>query len=343
MLTSTAILSTALASASPYQKLDAACRMVPGDRALLATAYKALPCFGDGVPSLPAGTPLPQGELQRITGLPSTAFAPRKRAASGAGRVAPLEAAAGLGVGLLLSVYGKLDFEPTNTNVFTDLRRLDAPDLILLSLSLLLCVTTTLALLDKIILNARLLEALALLRPGRRSAVARHEAGHFLCAYLLGLPVQACELNPVRSMLATDPNLQLRVGTVFHSPAIEALRDGRRARDEDVDSACIVLMGGIAAEAMLNGSAEGGLSDERALQSLVNAHHVAQEPAAGALDVREVRSRARWAAASAVLLLRDHRDAFDALDVALREGRSVSECVEAIEAVLEEVRASNGA
>ena len=50
------------------------------------------------------------------------------------------------------------------------------------------------------------------------------------------------------------------------------------------------------------------------------------------LSPLEVRARARWAAARAVLLLRERREAFDALCQALKEGRSVGGCVEAMEA-----------
>ena len=57
---------------------------------------------------------------------------------------------------------------------------------------------------------------------------------------------------------------------MFHSPAIEALRDGECARDDDVDRAAIILMGGIAAESLAYGSAEGGAADERALQARTN-------------------------------------------------------------------------
>ena len=155
-----------------------------------------------------------------------------------------------------------------------------------------------------------------------------------------------------RPRAVLDPNLQLRAGTVFHSPAIEALRDGREARDADVDAAAIVLMGGIAAEALVRGSAEGGLEDERALETLITTQHAqrrkrrAEEQMRGsggdsaldaALDVSdetaeaEVRARARWAAASAVLLLREYRRSFDALCEALEAGQSVGECASAIE------------
>ena len=110
------------------------------------------------------------------------------------------------------------------------------------------------------------------------------------------------------------------------SPALEALRAGAPASDDDVDVASIVLMGGIAAEAITVGHAQGGASDERALKALLEAHH---EPRALAQD--ELRARARWAAASATVLIQEQREAFDALCDALSDGRSVGECALAIE------------
>ena len=248
------------------------------------------------------------------------------------------------------------------------LRTLESYELIALVLSLLLGVTTILALVDKLLLQERLLEAVALLLvPSRRDAAARHEAGHFLCAYLLGVPVQACLLNPARSL--SDAQLSGRVGTIFLSTAIEDLREGRLAADDDVDVAAIVLMGGIAAEALVNGSAEGGAADEKALAALLAAQqdrtsdeasggaaggsrskavkpffdasglattgdsgNVKKAPVRSRKQQAEVRARARWAAASAAMLLRERRASFDALCNALREGRTVGECIWAIEA-----------
>ena len=80
---------------------------------------------------------------------------------------------------------------------------------------------------------------------------------------------------------------------------------------------------------MLYGCAEGGSSDEKALRALLTAHS-APTP----LSPTELRASARWAAASAVLLLRERRDAFDALCDALREGRSVGECAYVVETLL---------
>ena len=374
-----------------FTVIDRACasRNVPQ----IQETYRSLPLPSYGAALKGLSSPeqpalLPPGELEQITGLPPAAFAPPKRPEQTRGlRLAPLEAAAGLAVGSLLSVSGMIaDDWPSQVLSLDALKQLESYELITLSLSLLLAVTTSLAVLDRLVLNARLLEALGLLLPRRREAVMLHEAGHFLCAYYLGVPVQACELNPWRTLL--NPNLRLSVGTVFHSPAVEALREGDQAEDADVDAAAVVLMGGIAAEALVRGYAEGGRSDERMLRALLNAQHrqrsssssrrgggsssssssmsissssssdgarlrqelraqllgeaagvedyVEEEGDDGIVDEElsplEVRARARWAAARAVLLLRERREAFDALCQALKEGRSVGGCVEAMEA-----------
>ena len=325
-----------------YELLDRACcdasRAVPSAGCTrLSSLYEQLPGFGVCVGAmlpLPSVRSLPAGQLQATTGLPPEAFAPPK-AQGTTTRPPSLEAAAALTIGSVLSASGLTADDIVSS---ASLRDLASYELITLSVSVLLGMTTVLAAFDRLLLGARLLEALALLRPGRLEIVTRHEAGHFLCAYLCGLPVQACELNPARNILATNPALRLRVGTVFQSAAIEALRDGRPAHDADVDVAAIVLMGGIAAEALTRGCAEGGLSDERALQALLVAHHAnsrsTDEDGAEALGLREVRARARWAAASATLILRERRSALDALCDALSAGCTLGDCVAAIEGAL---------
>ena len=351
---------TRMRVAAVYERLKP---MLPG----YGCKVDALPLAADNL-QLAAGN-----EFERRTGLPPIAFAPKKRGVRKSGiRLAPLEAAAGLVVGQFLFVGGVIGWPDQLPVKQAELSQLQSYELITLSLSILLGVTTIVALVDKLLLQERLLEALGLLLvPSRRDAAAQHEAGHFLCAYLLAVPVQACILNPARSLL--DAQLAGRVGTVFLSPAIDELRAGRAADQRDVNVAAIVLMGGIAAEALANGSAEGGAADEKALAALLTAQldqasgdggdggDRQQKPspsgffsatglatsgpntATGAplpamnnrnrrAQQAEVRARARWAAASAALLLRERRASLDALVEALREGRSVGECVWAIEA-----------
>ena len=50
---------------------------------------------------------------------------------------------------------------------------------------------------DRVLLNGAVAETLTrLIVPGYRERIIRHEAGHFLVAYLLGCPVQGCLLDP---------------------------------------------------------------------------------------------------------------------------------------------------
>ena len=174
-----------LPAGSSYELLDRACtdassQPAAAARARLLAAYTELPnlrMFGEFANPLAGKNALAASELQAVTGLQPSAFAPPKLDASSAWwqQLAPLEAASGLAVGSLLSVSGLVADqlrEPRLANLLNvaALRQLEAYELILLIFSTLLATTTVLALLDRVLLNARLLEALALLRPGRRAA-----------------------------------------------------------------------------------------------------------------------------------------------------------------------------
>lgn len=178
-----------------------------------------------------------------------------------------------------------------------------------------------LALVDRLLLGGALLVLLS--TSLRTDAYIRHEAGHTLLALLLGCPVQQVVVSPLAAL--ADPRLRGSPGTVFYAPALEAARARCDASDADVDVASIVLMGGIAAEALEYGHAEGGASDEADLRELIEAQQLPQ--LAPALH-------ARWAAANAILLLRSHREAFDEVCDVLRAGGSVGECCVRIDAQL---------
>ena len=79
-------------------------------------------------------------------------------------------------------------------------------------------------------------------------------------------------------------------------------------------------MGGIAAEAMCYGAAEGGRGDEQALEDLL----VERLGAAAGFDRARVAAKARWAAANALLLLRAREPAFERLVASLTATRAES-------------------
>ena len=98
-----------------------------------------------------------------------------------------------------------------------------------------------------------------------------------------------------------------------------------------IDRFCIVLMAGIAAEAMCNGKAEGGQQDEAGLVSFL----AALDGGKG-WDLARIQNQARWASSQALLLLREHKAAFDGVSKALECGGGVGAAVRAIEDGIDE-------
>eukprot|EP00967_Tisochrysis_lutea_P014176 scaffold15934_cov30-Tisochrysis_lutea.AAC.1 len=244
---------------------------------------------------VPGRTVSPEDQL-RLTGLPTTAFAPR---GSGGG---PLFAGALTALGLAV----------ISSNLEIDFRAIGG-------------IAALVLLLDNIVFAGVGLEVLArILRPAYQRTIIEHEAGHFLTAYLLGCPIEACLLDPIAA--ARDARFQGAAGTVFFDPLLaEAMRSGKMPRSS-VDRYSVVVMAGIAAEAELNGKAEGGRADEEALIRLLVSLDNGRS-----WDLGRVQNQARWAASGAALILRAHRPAYDALVEALTAGKSVGECIVAIE------------
>jgi hypothetical protein len=85
-------------------------------------------------------------------------------------------------------------------------------------------------------------------------------------------------------------------------------------------------VGGVAAEVIACGDAEGGIADVAQLRALMAA---ASPPIATKLEQDD---RVRWGTLMALTLLQQHRAALDALAVAFDDAASVGECVTAIEA-----------
>ena len=163
------------------------------------------------------------------------------------------------------------------------------------------------------------------LRPERREAVVRHEAGHLFACVLLGIPVADIYVDGWKSLLGTAAGMP---HVSFHSDALDALRSGEACSSADLDQVSVVMMAGVAAEALYCGSANGGAADGAAIGDLLGAH----EALTGEAYALTVPQQSRWATANAVLLLREHPEAFEALTDALRARSSVGECIDALEA-----------
>ena len=158
--------------------------------------------------------------------------------------------------------------------------------------------------------------------PEYKKKIIYHEAGHFLLAYLLGIPVRGCVTNAWDA--SKYPEIKGQAGTIFFDPKLSDELLNQKITRTSLDRMSVVIMAGIAAEAVRFGKAEGGAVDE---QSLVGFLTSIQPP----WNILRIQGQARWAAMQAILLIREHEASYDALCTALEEGKSVGDAIQAIE------------
>lgn len=178
---------------------------------------------------------------------------------------------------------------------------------------------------DQIALRGLLFDSMyQSLNPGYRNRIVAHEAGHFLLAYLFGLPVHKYTLSAWDARRNRVPG---QAATLFADDELAASLTQQRLGVSVVDRYAVVAMAGLAAEALLFGQATGGDADVNGLVSLLEGLQPAWlQP--------DIRIQARWAVVVAIGVLRTERAAYDGLRAAMQEGRGLGECVMAIEARL---------
>ncbi len=179
--------------------------------------------------------------------------------------------------------------------------------------------TAGLAAFDTIALKGALAESItSAVDSSYSDRIVRHEAGHLLLAYLCGLPVQGCVLSAREALNGGGSGaaaLNGAAGTAFFDPELNAAARRGRITRSVIDRYCIVVMGGIAAEAVSYGSAEGGKDDETALISFL------QDTVGFTGDVLV---QARMSALNGVILLRRYRAEFERLVKVLERDRAKS-------------------
>ncbi len=152
-----------------------------------------------------------------------------------------------------------------------------------------------------------------------RQRILHHEAGHFLVAHLLDIPVLSYTLSAWEATKAGLPGLG---GVVLDTSAIEGELASGTLSAQQVNRYCILWMAGIAAETQVYGSAEGGEDDQTKLRLL---WQQTQRTTAAA------DTQIRWSLLQAQTLLEKQREAYAALVEAMAQRASVEECLQAIE------------
>lgn len=163
-----------------------------------------------------------------------------------------------------------------------------------------------------------LLDWLAGFSPAHRDRVMRHEAGHFLAAHDLGIPITGYALTAWEAFRQGQPG---HGGVRFDAQEIEAAMQQGNIPALLLDRYCTVWMAGMAAEVLAYGDVQGGADDRQALRSLLKQLRFTPDAS---------QQKERWAALRAKTLLHDRQAAYDALVAAMERRASVEECVQAI-------------
>ncbi|MBR8831387.1 MAG: ATP-dependent Zn protease [Chlorogloea purpurea SAG 13.99] len=151
-----------------------------------------------------------------------------------------------------------------------------------------------------------------------RQRILHHEAGHFLAAYLLGIPIKGYCLTAWEALkqgqegsggvqLDTE-DLERKLKNFSQFPAL-------------LERLSTVWMAGIAAESMVYGKAEGGESDRLELRSALKL---------AGLSESVYEQKERWSLLQGKTLLEKHSASYEALVKAMNDRASVEECCQII-------------
>lgn len=152
-----------------------------------------------------------------------------------------------------------------------------------------------------------------------RARVLRHEAGHFLTAHLLGIPVTGYTLSAWEALRKGQPG---QGGVSFELATLDAELEQGKLSSQMIDRFCTVWMAGAVAEELAYGKAEGGGDDRQKLRMLWA--QLKRSDSEGAL-------KERWASLQAKTLLETHQTAYEALVAAMAERAPVEACQQVIE------------
>ncbi len=154
-----------------------------------------------------------------------------------------------------------------------------------------------------------------------RERIIKHEAGHFLVAYLLDIPVSGYALN---AWEAFQQGQAAQGGVQFDDRQLNEQLQKGQITAQMLDRYCTVWMAGIAAETIAYGNATGGAEDRLKLQAVLSQINTPIN----------AQLKARWAALQARTLIEANSKAYEALVTAMAQRASVEECQKMIQANL---------
>ncbi|MBD1888312.1 ATP-dependent Zn protease [Coleofasciculus sp. FACHB-SPT9] len=151
-----------------------------------------------------------------------------------------------------------------------------------------------------------------------RDRVLRHEAGHFLVAYLLEIPITGYTLSAWETVRQGNPG---QGGVIFDTQKLQQEMTTPWEMQVILDRFCTVWMAGIAAEILAYGSAEGGAEDRQKIREALT-QLGRQESGA--------QQKERASALQARTLIEENYPAYEALVATMEQRASVEECYQVL-------------
>jgi hypothetical protein len=142
-----------------------------------------------------------------------------------------------------------------------------------------------------------------------RQRIIYHEAGHFLIAYVLGVPITDYALSAIAAWKKGIPG---NGGVVFTPP-----KD--KISITEIQKYCTIWMAGIAAEQLMLENSEGGGDDRQKLRRVLTI--------TGA-NTKEIKQQEQLAILRAKNILKANQEAYQTIVTALESAKPVSECLE---------------
>ncbi len=155
--------------------------------------------------------------------------------------------------------------------------------------------------------------------PTHRDRIIHHEAGHFLVAHKLGIPIVGYTLSAWEALKLGQSG---QGGVSFDDAELAKQLQQGKITAQMLDRYCAVWMAGIAAENLVYNNAEGGADDRSKLAAVLKGLGFGEST---------FEQKQRFATLQAKTILQENSSAYEALVNAMQQKTPVEDCVKIIE------------
>ncbi len=153
----------------------------------------------------------------------------------------------------------------------------------------------------------------------QRQRIIHHEAGHFLAAYYLGIPVTGYTLT---SWEAFKQQKKGQGGVQIDAETLLNQSQNLQQFSLILERVCTVLMAGIAAEKFIYQKSEGGEEDRQQLRKILTLADI---------NSSSFSQKENWSLLQAKNLIECHKNAYHTLAEAMQDRLSVEDCYQILQ------------